>query len=262
MMPTATGFSALAARTPARLGIGRSGPRPRTPALLALLVARAAAADAVRTVMPPTLARRLRAVEVATAAATRDACLRDPRRAARLDAAARARLRRCRQRPDVQIVLCDGLAPAALALHGTRLATALGRRLRGRRLGTTVLVRHGRAAAAHEVGRALRPRVLCILAGQRPTPLQAAAVSAHVVAYRNARPAARPALVLRDLAGGGGRATVRALADAIDAVLDGLDGLDGPDGRDAQPARPRAGTPRRATPSRARGGRRGSRPRA
>jgi ethanolamine ammonia-lyase small subunit len=161
-------FAALRAVTAARLEVGRAGTRvPTTPAL-ALEADRARARDAGAAALPAAWAKRHGLIELATD----DTSARGRTDAGTLGRAARARLRRCRRRPDVQIVLAGGPTPVALAAGATAFLGRLTRRLRAsrRRLGTSLFVRQAGDGAAEQIAAALRPRVLCFVTSERPTP--------------------------------------------------------------------------------------------
>ena len=138
-------LAALLAATPARLAIGRTGPRLPAAAYLAMVADHARARDAITSEVPAAFARKLGLTEISTRAHTRAEYVRVPALGRTLDAPAIARLRRCRQRPEVQLALTDGLSSAAIVVNGPPLLRALRRRLlrRRRRLGTPLFVRNG-----------------------------------------------------------------------------------------------------------------------
>lgn len=209
--------------TPARLGIGRTGPRPRTRTYLDLIADHARARDAVTSDVPPQFVRTLGLLEIATRAATRADYVRVPELGRRLAASALPRLRRCRQRPEVQLALTDGLSSAAVVANGGTLLRALTGELRrrGRRLGTPLFVRHGRVRVQDEIGAVLHPDVFCFLVGERPGLATAESMSAYVL-YRPSRRSTEPdRTVVSNIHAGGvpTRVAARQLADLIDEVL-------------------------------------------
>ncbi len=219
-----TRLAALLAATPARLAIGRAGPRLRTAAHLAMVADHARARDAITSEVPSTLVRRLGLTEVATRARTRDAYVRMPALGRTLDGSAAGRLRRCRQHPEVQLALTDGLSSAAVVAHGAALLRALTRTLRrrGRRLGTPLFIRNGRVRVQDEIGALLRPEVFCLLVGERPGLVTAESLSAYVI-YQPTRRSAEPdRTVVSNIHRGGipPAAAARQLADLIDEILD------------------------------------------
>jgi len=220
-VPPSTAFAALAAATPARLGLGRTGPRLRTAVLLRLAADRARARDAVASAVPASWPRRRGLLELATRAADRRAVVAQPRLAATLGPAAAARLRRCRRRPDVQLVVVDATAPPALARSAGPVLAALVRllRVRRRRLGTTLFVRNARPAVGAAIARVIRPRVLCVIAGELATLDTTESLALHLAA----RPARGMPIAteLHDVHAGGlaPRDAARAVVAWIDAML-------------------------------------------
>src|SRR6185295_19355878 len=170
---------------PARLAIGRAGPRPTAHAYLDFLADHGRARDAVMTELPPGFARAHGLVEIATRAATRAEYVADPGKGRTLAPAAVARLRRCRQHPAVQLAIADGLSSTAVAAHGPRLLARVGRLLRARRLrlGTPLFIRNGRVRVQDEIGAILHPEVFCLIVGERPGLATAESLSAYVI-YR------------------------------------------------------------------------------
>jgi ethanolamine ammonia-lyase small subunit len=213
----------LLAATPARLAIGRTGPRLRTKTWLDLVADHARARDAVTSEVPPALVRRLGLVEIATRAESRQDYVRVPALGRELGRGALARLRRCRQAPQVQLALTDGLSSAAIVTNGAALLTALTRELRRRRrkLGTPLFVRNGRVRVQDEIGAVLKPEVFCFIVGERPGLVTAESLSAYVI-YRPSRRSAEPdRTVVSNIHRGGIAPAVaaRRLADLLDEIL-------------------------------------------
>jgi ethanolamine ammonia-lyase small subunit len=213
----------LLASTPARLAIGRSGTRLTTSAYLRFLADHARARDAVFTEVPAAVVKKLGLVELATEAGSRSAYVHEPRLGRTLTASARSRLARCRKRPDVQLVVIDGLSSAAIETHAGTLLRALTRELgkRGRRLGTPLFVRNGRVRIQDEIGHVLRPEVCCAIVGERPGLATATSLSAYVI-HRPTRASAEPDRTLISNIHDGGiapAAAARQIADLVDACL-------------------------------------------
>ena len=116
--PPPPALAALLATTPARLAIGRTGPRPTAATYLRFLADHARARDAVFTEVPAAVVKKLGLVEIATAAPSRAAYLREPRLGRALAPSTRTRLARCRKRPEVQLLLVDGLSSMSLVRIG------------------------------------------------------------------------------------------------------------------------------------------------
>lgn len=171
----APSWSELAALTPARVALGRSGVSLPTHAVLDFSLAHARARDAVhaQTDMP-----RLRAeleaqgwpvIEVASAAPNRAAYLARPDWGRRLEDASRRRLAGLPATAvDLVFVVSDGLSAHAVHQHAAALLRQLRPRIAALRLAPLVLATQARVALADEVGEALGARVAISLIGERP----------------------------------------------------------------------------------------------
>ncbi|MET0911239.1 MAG: ethanolamine ammonia-lyase subunit EutC [Ilumatobacteraceae bacterium] len=167
----------LRALTPARVGLGRAGGSMPTGAHLAFRADHARARDAVnRAFDGAAIAAELRAVghpavAVSSAAQSRPDYVRRPDQGRRLSVASAAALEATvRARPDLAIVLCDGLSPGAIGRHGAVLARTLAssEQLRGWTIGPITVVTNGRVAIGDEIGAALGARLVVVLIGERP----------------------------------------------------------------------------------------------
>jgi len=217
--PSRVGRTTLATQTRAHVAVGRTGPRVRWSTRAAVVLGDAIVADVTGESVSPSVVARMKLTELTSLAPSRHDVLQNPPNAYRLDARSRTRLKRCRQRPDVQIVVCDGLAPGAITSHARALLTALAQRLRTHsfRQGTPIFVRNGRTAIADEVTRAVRPRAVCLIVGQRPHARAPHALTAHVIPGR----ASGATVTVRDIHTGGvtPRAAARTLVEALAAIL-------------------------------------------
>jgi ethanolamine ammonia-lyase small subunit len=169
----------LAGRTPARVALGRAGASLPTRQVLELALAHARARDAIHT--PLDLDRvetglrdvGLATLRVASAAATRDAYLRRPDQGRRLSQESRAALTQApRQtaRPDLALVVADGLSSAAVHEQAVPVLAALVPLLARRVVTCTpvVVASQGRVALGDEIGEVLNARAVAILLGERP----------------------------------------------------------------------------------------------
>ena len=186
------GFDAMRRATPARLGVGRAGPRYTTAAMLSLRADHARAVDAVTTLVARDWPRRNGLLEVHSQALTREDYLRYPERGRRLDAADAARLGRLAPhrarsksaKPSVLLCVGDGLSSAAVEKNAAPLLRALTRRLAPRyRLLKPIFIRNARVRIEDHLGEILRPDVVCLIVGERPGLATAESLSAYVI-YR------------------------------------------------------------------------------
>jgi ethanolamine ammonia-lyase small subunit len=183
-------FAAMRRATPARLGVGRAGPRYTTAALLQLRADHARAIDAVITEVSPRWVKRSGLLEVRSRAATRqDFLLRPELGRMLLDEDAR-RLRRLSPnstksaKPSVLLCIGDGLSSTAVEANAAPLVRALSARLaRKYRMLKSLFVRNARVRIQDHIGEILRPDLICMLIGERPGLVTAESLSAYLI-YR------------------------------------------------------------------------------
>ena len=167
-------WAALAARTPARVALGRAGVSLPTTEVLRFALAHARARDAVHAPFDAAgLAAGFRAaghmvVEVASDAPDRATYLRRPDRGRRLS---QASARALGPMPgDLAIVVADGLSAVAVERQAPPLVAALVPRLVsiGLSLGPFVVATGARVALGDEIGARLGARAVLVLVGERP----------------------------------------------------------------------------------------------
>lgn len=167
----------LAALTPARIGLSRAGSALTTAETLRFALAHARARDAVHAPFAAeTLALEIAAlglpvVEVASAAASRQAYLLRPDLGRRLDAASEARLAVDDREPvDVALVIGDGLSSSAVHAHGAAMVAALQPHIarEGWTLAPVVIAHQARVALGDAIGGLVRARLVLMLIGERP----------------------------------------------------------------------------------------------
>ncbi len=172
-------WHALAALTPARVALGRTGGALPTARHLELQLAHARARDAVwhaldAAALADTLGAGGRAVVcVRSAARDRREFLQRPDRGRRLepaDGAALAGLALAAPDAwDLAVVVGDGLAALAAARHAPALLDALARVLpEGWRVAPVVVAEQARVALGDAVGAALGARAVVVMLGERP----------------------------------------------------------------------------------------------
>jgi ethanolamine ammonia-lyase small subunit len=170
-------WTGLAALTPARIALGRSGSSLPTREVLAFALDHARARDAVH--MPLDLivvasqleAMGLETLVVESAAPDRTTYLRRPDLGRRLSIESRARLgSRSGLAPDLAVVVADGLSSAAVHAQAAPLIAALSAHTRaaGWRLSPVVLASQARVALGDEIGERLGARLVVMLIGERP----------------------------------------------------------------------------------------------
>ncbi|WP_439572234.1 ethanolamine ammonia-lyase subunit EutC [Phreatobacter sp.] len=167
----------LAAATPARIALGRTGGSLPTAEVLRFALAHAEARDAVHAPFDSSrLATDLRAtgltvVEIESRASGRAAYLRRPDLGRALPEASRLALDLMgRPGGDLGILVADGLSALATESHAAALIAALRPLLAraGIGLGPVVVARGARVALGDAVGERLGVRSLLVLIGERP----------------------------------------------------------------------------------------------
>ena len=179
----ADGLRALMAATPARIGVGRSGPRPRTAASLLFLADHGVTQDALMHEVDPNLLEELGLFSVESQAADRQTYLKRPDLGRKLTEAAKAVLRdRCTKNPDVQIFVGDGLSGAAIDHNLRQIMPVLQQGLNsaGLSMGTPFFVKNARVGLLNDVNGIVDAKVCAILIGERPGLARAQSMSIYL----------------------------------------------------------------------------------
>ncbi len=177
------GLRALMAATPARIGVGRSGPRPRTAASLLFLADHGVTQDALMHEVDPNLLEELGLFSVESQAADRQTYLKRPDLGRRLTEAAKAVLRdRCTKNPDVQIFVGDGLSGAAIDHNLRQIMPVLQQGLNsaGLSMGKPFFVKNARVGLLNDVNGIVDAKVCAILIGERPGLARAQSMSIYL----------------------------------------------------------------------------------
>lgn len=176
-------------RTPARVLVDRAGAAYRTPTQLELRHAHAAARDAVRTELDferdlgQTFVNQWKLFAVSTLAKSKDEYLLRPDLGRHLDEAAKRQIiARCPEKPDLQIVIGDGLSVTAVATQVPQLLPLVMREAEARnwKSGQPFVARYCRVGVMNDVGELLRPKVIVLLIGERPGLATAESLSAYM----------------------------------------------------------------------------------
>lgn len=166
-----SGLANLVASTGARIGVGRAGPRPRTRTRLLFLADHAVTQDAIFGDVPQDLLDELGLFTVQTRVTTPEEYLLRPDLGRTLDDAARATIaQRCTPRPQVQIVVGDGLSAAAVTHNLAKIYPVLadGLTAAGVTVGTPFFVRYCRVGVMNDVNEVVQADVVVLLIGERP----------------------------------------------------------------------------------------------
>ena len=177
------------ARTPARVLVDRAGASYRTGTQLELRAAHAAARDAVRTELElnrdlgAKFVQQWKLFEVATQAHSKDEYLLRPDLGRKFSEDAAEKIHaECVQRPDLQVVIGDGLSVTAVAAQVPALLPLIFEQAeqRGWKLGRAFVVRYCRVGVMNQIGAVLKPEVIVLLVGERPGLATAESLSAYM----------------------------------------------------------------------------------
>ena len=177
------GYARLKAKTPARLGSGKAGPRYKTLTMLRFRADHAAAQDAVFSQVPEDFADKNGLVSLQTQCKDKDQYLTRPDLGRIFDEENRKKLKAAvPTAPKVQIVIGDGLSSAAIMANAMDCMSAImdGLKLKGIDTGKPVFVRYCRVGAGDAVGDVTGCEVVCVLVGERPGLVTDKSMSAYI----------------------------------------------------------------------------------
>ena len=169
--------------TPARIGVGRAGPRPNCKTLLRFRADHAAAMDAVFNDVSDETIREMNLLSVCSSAADRSDHLMDPNTGRKFNTETEALIKQqCKSVPQVQIVVSDGLSSTAVEENIRDLLPALlqGLQKHGLSVGTNLFVKFGRVGIGDAVGGILQPDIVIVLLGERPGLVTNSSLSSYM----------------------------------------------------------------------------------
>ena len=176
-------YARLKAKTPARLGSGRAGPRYKTLTMLRFRADHAAAQDAVFSQLPEDFGEKNGMVSVKTRCVDKDMYLTRPDLGRTFDEENQAIIKNAvSHKPTVQIVVGDGLSSAAIAANAMDCMAAIrdGLKLKGIDTGKAIFVKFCRVGAGDAVGDVTGCDVVCVLVGERPGLVTDKSMSAYI----------------------------------------------------------------------------------
>ena len=176
-------FARLKARTPARLGSGKAGPRYKTLTMLRFRADHAAAQDAVFSEVDTEFAKRYDLLPTKTRCDSKDEYLTRPD----IDRSPEEHNATAIQGvidtpPKVQIVIGDGLSSAAIEANAMDCCKAImdGLKLRHIPFSKPIFVRYCRVGAGDAVGDLTGCELVCVLVGERPGLVTDKSMSAYI----------------------------------------------------------------------------------
>ena len=178
-----TDYLKLKAKTPARLGVGKAGPRYKTLTMLRFRADHAAAQDAVFSQVPEDFAGKHGLVPVQTQCRDKEEYLTRPDLGRGFDKKNQEIIQKSVPNPPtVQIVVGDGLSSAAILANALDCMAAIQDGLKGRGIdmGQPLFVRYCRVGAGDAIGDVTGCDLVCMLVGERPGLVTDKSMSAYI----------------------------------------------------------------------------------
>ena len=173
----------MMAKTTARIGVGRCGPRLKTQTLLKLRADHAAARDAVMMDVSEELVSELGLFPVKTLCEDKNVFLTRPDLGRDFsEETKKAISKHCVHDIDVQIIVSDGLSSSSIEANAPKILPIVmeGLKEKGISTGTPIFVKFGRVAAQDQISELLNAKIVCSFIGERPGLATAESMSAYI----------------------------------------------------------------------------------
>lgn len=173
----------IKAKTDARLGVGRCGPRYTTMSYLRVLADHAGAMDAVLNDVPDDFILENGLFSVSTVCKSKYEYMTRPDLGRLFTKEAEATIKsKCKMNPDVQVIVGDGLSSTAVEANIKDLLPSLeqGFKVEGLNAGVPFFVKYARVPAMDAISAMIKPKVTIILLGERPGLATYASLSAYI----------------------------------------------------------------------------------
>ncbi len=157
--------------TPARICVGRAGPRLKTTTLLKFRADHSIAMDAVWSSVDEELIDELHFVKVQTLVKDKDQYITRPDLGKKFSEKTMAYIKeKCLNSPEVQIIVGDGLSSMAINANIKDIYSIIldGLNSKGYKVGTPIFVKYARVATMDCISEALKAKITIILIGERP----------------------------------------------------------------------------------------------
>ncbi len=182
------GYLKMKAKTPARLGLWRSGPRYKTQSMLRFRADHAAAQDAVFSYVSKDLIEEMDFIEVATKCKDKDEYVTRPDLGRQFDDENIATIQQqIKGTPQIQVIVGDGLSSAAIEANIKEILPSIKQGLKMFDLDydekAVLFIKHARVPAMDKIGELTKAEIVCYLIGERPGLVTAESMSAYL-AYR------------------------------------------------------------------------------
>ena len=179
-------FLAMKERTPARIGVGRSGARYRTETMLRFQADHAAAQDAVFSDVPEEFIQQMGWTVYQTSCESREEFLTRPDKGRIFPQETLQKIKAAIP-AGTQVVLyvADGLSSSAVHANAADILPVIhdGLQAAGLKVSDPFFVKFGRVATEDQIGAACGADVVCVLLGERPGLVTAESMSAYI-AYK------------------------------------------------------------------------------
>ncbi|WP_026894199.1 ethanolamine ammonia-lyase subunit EutC [Clostridiisalibacter paucivorans] len=225
-------YLSMKAKTPARVGVWRAGPRYKTETLLRFRADHAVAMDAVFTNVDEEIIGEMNLFTVKTKCKDKDEYLTRPDLGRKFDDEEINKMKeKCQMNPQVQIVVADGLSSTAIEANIRDILPVITQGLEGYgiKIGTPFFIKFGRVPAMDVVSEVTGAEVTCLLVGERPGLATGESMSAYI-AYKGTvgMPEARRTVVSNIHQGGtasieAGAHIAHIIKEMLDQKTSGLD---------------------------------------
>lgn len=177
-------YRAFKDSTPARIGVWRAGDRPLTETIIRFRADHALAIDSVFSAVDEKFVDDLGLLKLKTKVSDKDQHLTRPDYGRELDAdSMKLLLEKCDKRPQLQIIVSDGLSSKAIEANMKDILPAFqqGLSVHGIKVGTPVFVKYGRVGVMDDIGEALGAEAAILFIGERPGLVTAESMSAYMI---------------------------------------------------------------------------------
>ncbi|WP_232699520.1 ethanolamine ammonia-lyase subunit EutC [Brevibacillus daliensis] len=180
------GYLKMKEKTPARLGVGRAGPRYKTITSLRFRADHAAAQDAVFSYVDENFVKEMNLIPIHTLCIDKDQYITRPDLGRQFSEEMIATIKaNTKNKAKVQIMVGDGLSSAAVEANLRDIIPAItqGLKMYGIETGNILFVKHCRVPSMDVIGDVTEAEVVCLLIGERPGLVTAESMSAYI-AYK------------------------------------------------------------------------------
>lgn len=177
-------YTHVRTKTPARIGVGRTGPRPLTNTMLKFRFDHAAAVDTVYGQVNQELLDQLQLFTISTRAQNdKETYILRPDYGRKLtNESKKTLLEKCEKQANVLVIVSNGLSANAINANLENVFLSLKQSLQslGLTMGTPFYIEQGRVGLMDDIGELLQPEVIVYLIGERPGLVSAESMSAYI----------------------------------------------------------------------------------